>query len=766
MRRLSLLISVFIIICLFTSCDLFDISGISGSNKDSSLPPAADHEHFFSEWKPVILPSVEEKGLEKRHCFFCGGVETAVIDKLVPAENLEFSFNYGYKTYSVSGIGTCEDAYILIPSTYEGYPVDKVERRAFGGNKTLKYVVLPDTIEDIGTGAFSYCNNLVGIELPNSLISIGQSAFQGSANLEKIVIPDSVRILGQNALYKCTGLKELVIGRGLSEIPGDYDNPREGVFGLCTSLASVIIPDTITSIGDYAFSGCQNLESITLPDSVKKIGSGAFMGCKKLKHVHLGGGLEHIGGLYGVSDNVYAGAFEKCKSIESITFPDTLKTIGKESFSGCSNLTSVTLPKSVTEIGVGAFEYCTSLAEVNMTNTITAIGIAAFRNCCSLKEITIPSSVKTIGLNAFQGCDALENVYYQGSIDGWCTIDFDDDYSNPLMNGCNLYFGDKLVENVAFPSKFANIPDRVFAGCTSLKSVSIPKSVKSIGVCAFYNCQFLESVSLPESVNFVGGGAFQKCISLKHFEFYNPNIVFSNAVFDDYPTFSFNEYDNGLYLGNKENPYLMFYKVKDNTLDSCKIHEKTGVIYSYAFSYCKNLKSLEIPEGVTVIGAYTFVGSKALETISIPSSLEIIDNNDFRFCESLQYTEYDGVLYLGNEENPYVLLVDVTDLARSEYTIHKDTKIIYDDAFSLCENLLSITIPQSVVYIGNNAFAHCNSLQTIYIPDSVKTIEGYLVFSSEARTTVYCEAKSKPEGWAEWWVTHPHIVCWGYVIEE
>ncbi len=765
MRRVSLLISVLIIICLFTSCDLFDISGIIGPNKNSSLFSEADHEHFFSDWKPVVFPSAEEKGLEKRYCFLCDGVETAVIDKLVPAENLEFSFNFGNKTYSVSGIGTCENAYVLIPSTYEGYPVDKVERAAFSGNNTLKYVVLPDTIENIDAHAFASCKKLLAIELPNSLISIGESAFQSSDKLEKLVIPDSVKMLGQNVLYKCTRLKELVIGRGLREIPGDNDNPREGVFGACSSLTNVIIPDTITSIGDYAFNGCQNLESITIPDSVKKIGSGAFMGCLKLKCVNLGEGLERIGSSYGEKDFIHAGAFSNCKSLESITFPDTLEFIGKESFAGCSSLTSVTLPKSITEIGTGAFEYCNSLSEVNIPNTITTIGVAAFRFCSSLKEITIPSFVKTIGFYAFEACESLENVYYQGSIEGWCKIDFDYGYSNPLMNGCNLYFGDELVENVTFPDKFSNIPDYVFAGCISLKSVSIPECVKSIGDGSFYDCQFLESVSLPKSVSYVGEGAFQKCISLKHFEFNNPNIVFSNGAFDDYPTFSFNEYDNGLYLGNKENPYMMFYKIKDKTLEPCKIHEKTSTIYSYAFSHCDNLKALEIPEGVTVIGAYAFFGSGALETISIPSSLEIIGDNDFRFCESLQYTECDGVLYLGNKDNPYVLLVDVTDLARSEYTIHKDTKIIYDDAFLLCENLLSITIPRSVVYIGNNAFAHCNSLQTIYIPDSVKTIEGYLVFSSEARTTVYCEAKSKPEGWAEWWVTHPHMVSWGYVIE-
>ena len=235
--------------------------------------------------------------------------------------------------------------------------------------------------------------------------------------------------------------------------------------------------------------------------------------------------------------------------------------IGEYAFEDCENLTSITIPASVTSIGEGAFYWCDSLTSITIPegSQLTSIGEEAFYWCDSLTSITIPEGVTSIGKRAFQYCGSLTNI--------------------------------NIPENVT------SIGEGTFQYCSSLKSVTIPDGITSISHLAFTDCSSLESVTIPESITFIGWGAFNGC------------------------SLEYNEYDNGLYLGNEDNPYLVLVRAKNTSITSCEINSKTRIILEYAFEGCYSLENITIPEGITFIAEYAFRG-----------------------CHKLEYNEYDNGL--------------------------------------------------------------------------------------------------------------------------
>jgi hypothetical protein len=174
------------------------------------------------------------------------------------------------------------------------------------------------------------------------------------------------------------------------------------------------------------------------------------------------------------------------------------------------------------------------------------------------------------------------------------------------------------------------------------------------------------------------------------------------------------------------------------------------VIEDYAFDGCRNLKSITIPSSkqistgdwfgidgngnknnstfgssVISIGKYAFRGCINLQSITIPSSVKHIGIGAFESCTSLYYHVYNNAKYLGNSENPYMVLTAAMNNDIISCNIHQDTKIIFGSSFSFCYNLQSITIPNHVTTIGDRAFSGCTRLQSITIPYSVTTIGNY-----------------------------------------
>ena len=296
---------------------------------------------------------------------------------------LEFTFNG--TSYALTGIGAHSDPHVVIPSEFHGYPVTEIGGRAFAGRNWITEVTIPDSVTSIGSQAFSDCSSLTSITIPDSVTSIGWGAFDNTAYYnDENNRENGVLYIGKYLIDAKTAIS------GNHEIREGTLIIADGAFSDCSSLTSIVIPDSVTSIGGSAFYGCSSLTSIVIPDSVTSIGGYAFY---------------------------------NCSSLTSITIPDSVTSIGYSAFDGCSSLTSIAIPDSVTSIGRSAFYNCSSLTSITIPDGVTSIGWGAFMGCSNLTSITIPDSVTSIGGEAFYGCDSLTTVYYTGNEEEWAAIE-------------------------------------------------------------------------------------------------------------------------------------------------------------------------------------------------------------------------------------------------------------------------------------------------------------------------------------------------------
>ena len=272
--------------------------------------------------------------------------------------------------------------------------------------------------------------------IAEGVTSIGEYAFSDCTSLTSVTIPDSVTRIGEYAFSDCASLTGIWVAEGNSHYSSDvfgvlFNKDKTTLVQCPGAFAAYAIPDSVTSIGEYAFGNCKSLTSVTIPDSVTSIGDGAFAGCRSLTSVTIPDSVTSIGGR----------AFAGCRSLTSVTIPDSVTIIGYRAFGSCESLTSVTIQNGVTSIGEEAFSWCTSLTSVTIPNSVTLIDNGAFSYCRSLTSVTIPDSVTIIGGGAFSDCDNLTDVYYTGTEIAWNKIKISD-YNDALKNAAIHYFSE------------------------------------------------------------------------------------------------------------------------------------------------------------------------------------------------------------------------------------------------------------------------------------------------------------------------------------
>ena len=352
--------------------------------------------------------------------------------------------------------------------------------------KNITEVIIKEGVTSIGGRAFYRCTGLTSITIPDSVTSIGSSAFYRCTGLTSITIPDSVTNIGDYAFSSCTGLMNVTI-------PDSVTSIGEHAFSGCTGLTSITIPDSVTNIGDYAFSGCTGLKEVHI-SSIEKwcninfedsyanplyYAHDLYLNGEKIVNLVIPDSVTSIGNY----------AFSGCTGLTSITIPDSVTSIGNYAFSGCTGLTSITIPDSVTSIGSLAFDSCKikELIIADGSKTVTGTMVICRR---TLEKVTIPDSVTSIGSLAFRHCGSLNEVHIT-SIEKWCNIDFASHIegpANPLYYAHNLYLNGEKVTDLVIPDGVTNIGDYAFVGCTGLKSVTVPESVEYIGRYAFSAC--------------------------------------------------------------------------------------------------------------------------------------------------------------------------------------------------------------------------------------------------------------------------------------
>ena len=571
-----------------------------------------------------------------------------------------------------------------------------IPENAFKGYTSLTSITIPDSVTSIGDRAFYECTSLESATIGNGVTSIGGMAFYNCTSLMSIVISDSVTSLGESAFSGCTSLASATIGNNLSSIE-DY------TFYNCDSLTSVTIPDSVTSIGESAFSNCDSLISIVIPDGVISLGERAFDSCSSLTSARIGNSVNSIP--YStffyckslksvIIGNSVTGigkyAFGICENLTSVTIPDSVKSIGDSAFSSCDSLTSVVIPDSVTSIGDKAFSSCTALKSVTIGDSVTSIGASAFNYCKALTSATIGKSVKSIGAEAFKYCESLKSVNIS-DIGAWCNIDFEGEFSNPLILGGYLYINGELPVTVEIPEGVTKIPGYTFRENSSLVSVSIPDSVTTIDDYTFYKCRNLSSITIPKDVATIGNYSFYFCDSLTSIEF----------------------------------------------------PEGLTSIGEYAFYGCDSLTSVEFPDSLMSIGEDAFYACDNLISVTIPTSLTNIGDFTFSNCQKLTdinvsedntaYSSLDGVLFnkdkselivypKGKTDASYTIPDTVTTVSSTVFDNPQLTSIRFGSGITsvpflfsgYLSNLKEIILPTELTSINNYAFYYCNLSDVYY----------------------------------------------------
>ena len=639
--------------------------------------------------------------------------------------------------------------------------VTSIGESAFRDCSGLTSVTIGNSVTSIGNLAFLQCGSLTSITIPNSVTSIGTSAFQncsglttvnfnatnctsmgssngisGNANITTLNIGENVANIPNSAFQNCSGLTTInfnatnctsmgsssypvfngcnanatinigegvttipdyafkgLIGSGTLTIPNSVTSIGQYAFYGCNGFTGALtIPNTVTNISTYAFYNCSGLSALTIGSGVASIGSSAFAGCSALAAVHYAGNigqwcgitfddqpLDYAHNLYinnslvtdlvipenttEIKKNTFSGA----TCLTSATIPNTVTNIGQKAFYGCSGLSgTLTVPNSVSSIGNQAFGNCSGLTAVNFNaancSTMGSSSNPAFGGCTSLATISIGENVRSIPAYAFYNCNSLRTINFNATN---CT-------SFGSNNGIS---GNTNITTLSIGEIVTNIPSSAFNGCTNITgALAIPNAVTSIGGNAFYNCSRITSLSIPNSVTSIGNSAFFNCSGLASI-----SVGSGNSTYD-----------------SRDNCNAIIKKSNNQLLLGCN--------------------NTVIPESVKSLGSSAFYNCSALRRVTIPQNITSIANDVFYGCSSIS-----EVIFNAAQLN-------------SSYT---------QSPFSAAQtSLRKISLGEAVTRIPDYMFAGCTAIDSIVagptVPPTVYSSTFDYNHVSSARVLVPC----------------------------
>ena len=415
-------------------------------------------------------------------------------DSSTKTASVTFGGNY-YVSYSNEYSGS-----VVIPSsvTYQSvtYSVTSIGNYAFRECSGLTSVTIGNSVTSIGSSAFSGCSSLTSVTIPNSVTSIGDYAFNGCTGLTgELIIPNSVTSIGGSAFYGCSSsLTSIIVESGNTVY--DSRNNCNAIIETATNTLiagcqSTIIPNSVTSIGNFAFWDCSGLTSVTiLSDNFETNDGAIFIHCPNLTYMSGPANMLYISDVYlsmytisrrlknvtitcgEMTENEFLALHEAYKSLESADMSAaTNTTLSDEAFNEFYNLQTLILPANLTHIGYK------SVAE-----------------CVKLQSIDIPASVEEIDDRAFEDCRSLKSITFGGSPAG---------------------APGRFNASATSASQLRRIGNWAFYNAHELQNLEIPEGVEEIGDGAFYGCTYLEDLVLPSSVQTIGDNTFALCAKLQ-----------------------------------------------------------------------------------------------------------------------------------------------------------------------------------------------------------------------------------------------------------
>jgi len=645
---------------------------------------------------------------------------------------------------------------VVIPSTVANIGANLFKEHPGVTKVSFENNTAPETLV-LGATVFQDAKALVEVRLPSGLKVIPAKTFMGSS-VQKIYIPNTVTTINTQAFADCEDLTTIEFEPGNDAVALTFTaatSATTSAFSGTKKLATIELPDrtaaitnymfagsnvtsvkfpaNATSIGNYAFANCTGLTELVLPDKIQTLGTYTFVGCVNLKKLVLPAGLKalpnYMCGKVEKSTSFLKSSpgYEPCSSLESITIPATVTSMGTYVFRGCSSLkevifedginlpsignyaftdcgfTSFEMPDSVTTIGTNAFGGCTALKSIKLSKNLTTIGNCAFgfqqassgmlsstighEACTSLESITIPASVKAINQYAFRDCTALKSIVFEeGSVI--------ESFGNYAFQGSGLTSFN--LPETASSKKATTFGTSIFMNCTSLKEVYLPKTVTALNA-AFVGC----------SLN---------------------TLVMANDGDDDVSNDPyFVDSENGVVYNGDKNTIQLYY----GSAAEFVVPEGVHTIADNAFAGNTSITKITLPKSLQKIGAYAFSSCTALKTVDIPGdgALTTIGNCAFNKSGITSIVVPGTVTSMGN----YVF-----EQCTSLNSAVVNTSVMGSYMFTKCSALTSVTLADVVTFKGYT-FAECTSLTRFEFP---KTVLGFGTqeFAGSGLTSIHIPA--------------------------
>ena len=669
---------------------------------------------------------------------------------------------------------------IVIPKT-----VTSIGSNAFNSCISLPKISIPDSVVTIGNAAYINCTSVTSLKIGKGVVTISDDAFRGCSSLPTAIVSEGVQSLGHRAFRDCTALTEVYLPSTLTYISHWTDG--DATFYNCRNINKITVPQyiisndrvatdmfawsrnniktvqfsgTISYIGARAFDGFTGLENLSnktvlIPDTVTSIGAYAFRNCTSMSSIKIPDGVITIGN----------GAFQNDTGAKAVTFGKGVETIGDDAFNNCTGLPNIIIKEGIKSIGHRAFRDCKSLTEVYLPSTLTYIshwtdGDATFYNCQNIVKITIPQYLMSndrVATDMFAWSRGnIKIVEFSGTI---------------TYIGARSFDGFTGLENlsnktVLIPDTVTSIGSYAFRNCTSMSSITIPDGVVTIGNGAFQNDTAATVVTFGKSVETIGDDAFNNCSKL-------PKIIFSEGI----KSIGHRAFRSCIGLTEVYLPstltYISHWTDGDATFYNCQNIVKITIpqylmsddrVATDMFAWSRgNIKTVEFSGPITYIGARSFDGFTGLENLSnktvlIPDTVTSIGSYAFRNCTSMSsITIPDGVVTIGNGAFQ-------NDTAATVVTFGKSVETIGDDAFNNCSKLPKIIFSEGIKSIGHRAFRECTSLTEVYLPSTLTyishwtdgdatfyncrniqkiTVPQYIVSSDRAATDMFAWSRDK-----------------------
>ena len=558
----------------------------------------------------------------------------------------------------------------------------------------------------------------------------------------------------------------------------------EGAFEGNKKIKSIILSDTVITVGDLAFMDCENLESVEISESVTSIGD-CFVYCFNLENIKVSGKNSTYKSIDGVLYSKDGFILYRCPIAKTeINIPNGVMKIGVAAFESCENISDIKIPNSVVLISEMAFCECAGLTEIEIPYSVKVIDSSAFEGCTNLKTVKLPCDLDAIGDYAFAYCTNLKSIVFGGTENTWTNISKGEDWdkktgfyiityegisdgddeifeetftpsgglSYTLSNDGYYYIVDGIgtckdtilvipetynkkpvteigvgafksskIERAIIPDSIVSIGNSAFAECSNLKSIEVPGSVVSIGNEAFYACIALENLKMDYGVETIGDSAFAECENLTTIKF--PIGLESIGEKAFYKCTALTEAN--MTFGIETIGNSAFAECKSLT----KIVLPLGLknIGEYAFNYCKKITSVEIPGTVISIGYGSFQDCWKLDNVVISNGVLAIEGEAFRDSRIASINIPESVTSIA--ATSFSSCSYFTDITIDKNNMHymSDEGVLYSKDGTVCVYYPSgrtyIDISDITETIGSYAFAYNDKLTSIEIPQNVITIE-------------------------------------------